>query len=128
MHAGFNPDPHVVHGTAEGEVRASSIRRKCKGFVSKKPDYLLRSETAFFRLYVLARSEQDVSLVVRDPNGKVICNDDRKGTRNPRVQANIPIGTTELWVGVKAKGAKAPYSLGFSEVNWKPNSLPLPPP
>lgn len=126
LHAGFNPDPHVVHGTAKGEVSASSIHEKCEGWISEKPDYLLDSETAFFRLYILARAEDDIALVVRDPDGKVLCNRDRKGTNSPRVHADLPLGTTELWVSVKRKGAQAPYNLGFSEVSWKPSTLPAP--
>lgn len=126
LHAGFNPDPHVVHGTAKGEVLASSIHKRCEGWISEEPDFLLDSETAFFRLYILARSEDEIVLVARDPDGKVVCSRDRKGTNSPGVHADFPLGTTELWVSVKRKGAQAPYTLGFSEVNWKPSTLPAP--
>ncbi len=126
LHAGFSPDPHVVHGTTKGEVLASALHKKCKAWISEQPDYLLESETAFFRLYILARSQDDIALVARDPDGKVVCSRDRKGTNSPSVQADLPLGTTELWVGVTRKGATAKYSLGFSEINWKPSALPSP--
>ena len=38
----------------------------------------------------------------------------------------FPIGSTQLWVGVKAEGGEAEYRLGFSEVKWKSSVLPLP--
>jgi hypothetical protein len=128
LHAGFNPDPRVVDGTAIGEVPASSIHRKCKGWVTEKPDYVLAADTAFLRLHVLGRSREDVSLVVRKPDGSVLCNDNRNGTRDPMVRSQFPIGSSQVWVGVREKGVTALYSLGFSEVNWRSSVVPLPGP
>lgn len=126
LHAGFSPDPRVVAGEALGEVPAKSVHRKCRGWISEAPDYLLDADTAFFQLYVLARSRSDVLLVVRKPDGSVLCNDNRQGTKDPMIRADFPIGTTQIWVGVKDEGGGAPYRLGFSEVKWRPSSIPLP--
>lgn len=126
LHAGFNPDPRVVDGRAVGEIPASSIHRKCKGWVAKKPDYLLTADTAFLRLHVLGRSREDVSLVVRKPDGSVVCNDNRNGVRDPMVRSEFPIGSSQVWVGVREKGATASYNLGFSEVKWRSSAVPLP--
>jgi len=126
LHAGFSPDPRVVSGTAVGEVLASSIQRKCKGWISAIPDYLLATDTAFFNLHVLGRSRADILLVLRKPGGSVLCNDNRTGTKDPMLRSNFPIGTTQIWIGVHEKGATADYRLGFSEVKWKSSSIPLP--
>ncbi len=126
LHAGFSPDPRVVSGTALGEVRARSIHRRCRGWISAVPDYLLDADTAFLQLHVLGRSRDDVTLVVRKPDGAVVCNDDRKGTTDPMIRSDFPIGTTQIWVGVKSEGAIASYRLGFSEVKWLSASIPLP--
>jgi hypothetical protein len=128
LHAGFSPDPRVVAGEALGEVRAKSIHRKCRGWIAKTPDYLLDADTAFFQLYVLARSRGDVTLVVRKPDGSVLCNDNRQGTKDPMLRSDFPIGTTQVWVGVKEQGKSLAYRLGFSEVKWKSSSIPLPDP
>jgi hypothetical protein len=126
LHAGFSPDPRVVGGTAAGEVPAKSIHRKCKGWISEIPDYLLDADTAFFELHVLGRSRSDVLLVVRKPNGEVLCNDNRQGTKDPMIRSDFSIGTAQVWVGVKEPGASAHYRLGFSEVKWRSSSIPLP--
>ena len=126
LHAGFSPDPRVVAGTAAGEVPARSVHRKCRGWISQTPDYLLDADTAFFQLYVLARSRSDVLLVVRKPDGSVLCNDNRPGTKDPMIRSDFPIGTSQVWVGVKTEGGTASYRLGFSEVKWKSSSIPLP--
>lgn len=126
LHAGFSPDPRVVGGTAVGEVTAQLIHRKCKGWISETPDYLLDADTAFFRLHVLGRSRSDVLLVVRKPDGTVLCNDNRRGTKDPMIRSDFPIGTTQIWIGVREEGVTANYRLGFSEVKWKSSSIPLP--
>jgi len=126
LHAGFSPDPRVVGGTAVGEVPAKSIHRKCRGWISETPDYSLDADTAFFQLHVLVRSRSDVLLVVRQPDGAVLCNDNRPGTTDPMIRSDFPIGTTQVWIGVKEQGATADYRLGFSEMKWRSSSIPLP--
>jgi hypothetical protein len=126
LHAGFSPDPRVVSGTAVGEIPARSIHRKCKGWISETPDYLLDADTAFFNLHILGRSRSDTLLVVRKPGGSVLCNDNRSGTKDPMLRSHFPIGTTQVWIGVQDKGATADYRLGFSEVKWRSSSIPLP--
>jgi len=128
LHAGFSPDPRVVAGEALGEVKAKSVHRKCRGWIATTPDYLLDADTAFFQLYVLGRSASDVTLVVRRPDGSVLCNDNRSGTKDPMVRGNFPSGTTQVWVGVQEEGETASYRLGFSEVKWKSSSIALPEP
>jgi hypothetical protein len=126
LHAGFSPDPRVVSGTAVGEIPARSIHRKCKGWISETPDYLLAADTAFFNLRILVRSSSDTLLVVRKPSGAVVCNDNRSGTKDPMLRSHFPIGTTQVWIGVQDEGATADYRLGFSEVKWHSSSIPLP--
>lgn len=126
LHAGFSPDPRVVGGTAVGEIEAKTLHRKCKGWISKTPDYLLAANTAFFRLHVLGRSTSDVLLVLRKPSGAVLCNDNSNGTKDPMIRSDFPMGTTQVWVGVQEEDADADYRLGFSEVSWKSSAVPLP--
>lgn len=126
LHAGFTPDPRVVGGISVGQVPASSIHRKCRGWISEVPDYLLDCETAFLQLHVLARSARDVLLVARTPDGTVLCNDNRSGTRDPMLRAPFPLGVTQIWVGVQEEGGTATYRLGFSELKGKTESIPLP--
>jgi hypothetical protein len=94
--------------------------------VSETPDYLVDASTAFLRLYILGRSRSDVLLVVRRPDGSVLCNDNRRGTTDPMIRASIPLGTTQVWVGVQERGARAAYRLGFSEVTWKSSAISVP--
>lgn len=126
LHAGFSPDPLTVTGTTVGTVSAKNIHRRCSGWVGEEPDFLLRARTAFLKLHVLARSEEDLVLVVRKPDGRVVCNDNRNGQSDPMVHSNVPIGTAQVFVGTRHKGTEASFRLGFSELKWKPSELELP--
>jgi len=125
LHAGFSPDPRVVAGTAIGEIPARSIHRKCSGWISEAPDYLLDADTAFFQLYVLGRSHSNVRLVLRKPDGSVLCTNG-SGRKSPVIRSDFPIGTTQVWIGVAEEGTTADYRLGFSEVKSHPSSIRLP--
>ena len=100
LHAGFSPDPRVVAGTAVGEVPANSIHRKCKGWISETPDYLLATDTAFFNLHVLGSLALRHRAGVRKPGGDVLCNNNRRGTNDPMLRSDFPIGTTQVWIAV----------------------------
>ncbi len=126
LYAGFNPDPRIVSGSARGEIPARSIHKRCSGWVSSRPNHLVVADTAFLKLYVFARSSERVSIVVEKPNGRVVCEDGKKGRGDPMLYSNIPIGTSKVWVGVAAEGAAAQYNLGFSEVTWQSTAIPTP--
>ena len=126
LHAGFSPDPLTVVGKATGEVPAKGIHRRCHGWVGAQPDYLVRATTAFLKLHVMARSEQDILLVVRKPDGRVLCNDNRYGKTDPMIHSDFPIGTAQVFIGTRSEGREASYRLGFSELKWKPSELELP--
>ncbi|MGB5695759.1 MAG: hypothetical protein WBM46_08915 [Polyangiales bacterium] len=126
LHAGFSPDPQLVAGIATGEVQAATIHRRCRGWVAEMPDYLLEADTAFLQIYLLGRSRSSISLVLRKPDGSVSCS--RNKTMEPMIRSDLPIGASQIWVGVEEEGTTASYQLGFSEVKWKPSSIPLPEP
>lgn len=126
LHAGFTPDPRAVSGTAVGERKATELSKRCTGWIGAKPDYLMKTKTAFYKLHVFARSHEDIALAVRKPDGRVLCNDDRAGGTDPMLYHSFPIGTSQVFVATKGKGVKAGFRLGFSEVKWKPSELALP--
>lgn len=119
LYAGFNPDPAVVEGEARGRLPAGSIHRRCRGWVSEAPEYLLATSTAFLQLQLRARSSEPISLIVRKPDGSVVCKGLRKRARDPFVRTPMPIGTSQIWIGVAREGATASYELAFSEVGTR---------
>ena len=75
-----------VLNPVEGEV--------CGGFVDARPTLAVEADGPF---EIVARGDEDLTLIVRDPSGAWTCGDDADGT-NPRVSLSGQ-GTFSVWVG-----------------------------
>lgn len=125
--SGFAPDPHVAQGVSGGAIRATNVGSSCRGWISATPDHILMAQTNFSTLKILARSNQDTTLVVSNDSGQVWCDDDGGEGTNPKVQASFPPGRYRIWVGSYRQGVTASYRLGFSELAGV-NTFSLPAP
>ncbi|MEZ4286599.1 MAG: hypothetical protein R3A47_00250 [Polyangiales bacterium] len=126
LHAGFRPDPVSFDGQAVAKIPASDFHKRCKGFVSETPNLVIETKTAFQKLHVFARSAVDSVLVVRKPNGEILCADDSDKDHNPMVYSSFGAGKAEVFVGNKKQGETLAFTVGVSEVHWKPSSVALP--
>ena len=123
----FQPDPHVVSGTAGGATNVAEMQPSCKGWVSESPDHVFVAEEAFAELRVMAHSEGDVSLVIQRPDGSYLCNDDFvESSTDPVVVGNFPAGRYKIWVGSFEKETNSDYLLGFSELPHEPAEMQKP--
>ncbi|WP_339737982.1 hypothetical protein [uncultured Maricaulis sp.] len=116
---GFSPDPHVVDVIAGGSFAAQSAADSmCRGYVSAAPDYELTFTPGSLDLYISVLSEADTTLVINDPSGDWICNDDNNGL-NPGIHFDQPAaGTYDIWVGTYREGESAPAQLEISELGF----------
>ncbi len=123
LHPGFMPDPVTTQGEAGGTIHASTLHRDCTGWIEEVPNHVLVTTGAMAELRVLAHSEEDITIVMRTPDGSYICNDDAPGVRgtDPMVRTELPSGEHEIWVGAHREGEHPGYRLGFSEL---PNVMP----
>jgi hypothetical protein len=127
LRPGFVPDPHNVRGVSGGSMPASNLGGQCRGFISQRPDHTFRAQGNFNILRVMARSNADTTLVVRDAQGRVFCDDDSGGNRNPMVVLQpMSAGNYDVWIGSYQRGTNARYTLGFSELDRRPHNLPAP--
>lgn len=114
--------PVAVMGRTNGEFDAASIRGEgtCRGWVEAAPSHLmmLRAPQTFLSLFVL--SAADSTLIVRRPDGSLVCNDDRYGL-NPGIQGSFPAGLYQIWVGTYREGENRPYRI---TVTADPNQHP----
>jgi hypothetical protein len=112
----FLPDPHVVSGTSGGTVDAHSLDPSCNGFIGTAPDHALVLQGPFDAIRVVAWSNEDVTLVVRDESGRYTCADDSEGTNPAITLMAAASGRYDLWVGSYHEGANTAYRLGVSEL------------
>jgi len=113
---GFTPDPAIRTGTAGGSFDATARGPGCVGFTSIVSDHTLHLTGDFTNLRVLARSDNDISLVIAMSDGTYRCNDDAEGL-NPIVQGAFPRGIHRIYVGSYDRNITPEYTLGVTELS-----------
>jgi hypothetical protein len=111
---GFSPDPYTVPVTAGGEQYMGDIAYRCRGYSTTEPTYRLEwnGDTQSLRFYFVAEEEEDSTLVISDPNGNWLCDDDSYGDQQPLVEIRSPVsGTYAIWAGVYDEGVTVDGSL-----------------
>jgi hypothetical protein len=108
--------PVAVNGRTNGEFDISaSVRGEgtCRGWMQAAPSHLmfLRAPQPVFTVSVL--SAADTTLVIRRPDGTIVCNDDTNGL-NPQVRGSFPAGIYQIWVGTYQHNENRPYRITAS--------------
>jgi hypothetical protein len=101
LSANFTPDPYRTEVQAGGPINAAMFGGNCTGYIASEPEFYLTYDAAGLqRLNISVDTTVDTTLVVQDPRGQRLCDDDSAGNLNPRVGINNPIsGTYLIWVG-----------------------------
>ena len=116
LSAAFTPDPHSVALVAGGPISAfGALGGNCFGSIADAPDYRLNYSASGFPLIFSVLSNSDTTLVINDPSGNWICDDDSGGNLNPLVEIASPAsGQYDIWVGTFGDTADA--TLNISEL------------
>jgi hypothetical protein len=117
--AGFLPDPHVVDVVAGGPIDAAAagLAEGCNGFIAEAPDFRLDYATApNIPLHIFVTAEVDTTLVINQPDGTWVCNDDTNGL-NPVVSFATPLaGVYDIYIGTYGGPTNPAGVLSISEV------------
>ncbi|WP_417497380.1 hypothetical protein [Maricaulis sp.] len=116
---GFSPDPYVVEVMAGGPIAAESAAGSmCRGYATAAPDFELTFTPGALDLFISVMSDADTTLIINDPDGNWVCNDDNNGL-NPGIHFEGPqSGTYDIWVGTYREGMDAPARLEISELGF----------
>ncbi len=116
LRSGFTPDPVRKSGVSGGQLNSERLGGDCRGWIAGRPDHILRlrGNFNFFRIFV--NSDSDTTLVVRQPNGRFICNDDSNGLNPAISRGRWRRGLYRVWVGSYQEGDNSRYSIGFTEL------------
>ncbi|MCC6735773.1 MAG: peptidase S1 [Bauldia sp.] len=116
--AGFVPDPHTVDIVAGGPIdaAAANLGEGCLGFIAEAPDFRLDyTMAANVPLHIFVTATEDTTLVINQPDGTWVCNDDTNGL-NPLVSFPAPMtGIYDIYIGTYG-AATTPGVLSISEV------------
>jgi secreted trypsin-like serine protease len=99
---GFTPDPMEFPLQAGGYLLASDVVDGCAGFVAEAPDVRITYEAGDeYPLRVFVDGQADTTLLINQPDGEWLCNDDRvEGDLNPELYFPSPLaGQYDIWVG-----------------------------
>lgn len=102
LNSGFTPDPYRVNVVAGGSLNAPS---GCAGSISDAPDFELTYNAGSLPLAFRTIAGSDTTLIINDPAGNWVCDDDSGGNRNAQVVFRGPrSGVYDVWVGTFGGG------------------------
>lgn len=115
---GFTPDPYVMEITSGGEVDVNGdVGHSCYGYAAEAPDFTLYwdgSGELGFLFY--ANNGSDTTLIINDPSGDWVCNDDYDGLNPGVVFNNSDSGTYDIWIGSYSYGEYVTGDLLITEL------------
>jgi hypothetical protein len=120
LDAGFTPDPYDKAISAGGDDEVDLSAPSCSGYIhAEAPDLDLNYDAGSLELFIYARAKTDVTLVVNQPDGTWICNDDEMGT-DPMIRLQSPrSGNYNIWIGTyeASESPLPPATLYISELD-----------
>jgi len=117
LRSNFEPDPTEVAVEAGGDGEATGIGPDCSGWIDfSKPDVDLNYTAGEFPLYISVVAGVDTTLIINDPAGNWLCNDDMEGV-NPGIVIQRPAsGNYNFWIGTFDQGRPQRATLRVSEI------------
>ena len=115
LQSGFEPDPYNIELTSGGGIDAEVVG--CAGMIATAPDFRLNyAASDVLPLIISTMSSDDTTLVINQPDGSWICDDDSGENFNASVTMEAPMtGQYDIWVG-SFFGDKQPATLSISEL------------
>lgn len=97
---GFETDPIAIQVQAGGLKSARDLARGCRGYISELPNITLNYQTNTQNLNIYAIADSgDLTLVVRLPSGRYLCNDDYFELNPALLMRDPGRGVYQIWVG-----------------------------
>jgi hypothetical protein len=115
--AGFTLDPFFVSLQGGGRVDAAILDKSCTGFVPTVPSVAFEHQGDADLLRMFFYSDGDPVLVVQEPDGSFLCNDNTNlQVLDPTVHIAAPTkGRYTVWVGSRRSNDLIPGVLVFTE-------------
>jgi hypothetical protein len=128
LESGFRPDPYTVGVVSGGavDVAGLDLGSDCNGYATTAPDFEVELEdgSSMIRIFFVAdESGEDATLIVSDPDGDWVCNDDYGGA-DPLVEfAPAEEGIYDIWVGSYSEEDLVAGTLYVTELEYEPSDV-----
>jgi hypothetical protein len=125
LSTGFEPDPYITTLVSGGatDVSQLDLGDDCAGFAATSPDFRLNLDTSMPQLRIFFISEGDATLIVNDPSGAWLCNDDSVGTTPMLELTDAEAGVYDIWVGSFSDTDFLPGYLMVTELDSTPGAI-----
>ncbi len=125
--SGFSPDPQTVELISGGDVDVVELGlgTDCGGYATSAPDLRLSlaDGLAQLRIFFVADGGEDATLIVNDPYGNWLCNDDFSDW-DPMVELqNAESGQYDIWVGSYSADEYITGMLYITEIDYDPSDF-----
>jgi len=117
LRADFAPDPHETRVEAGGDRQVQGLGADCAGWIDfARPDVDLNYQAGSLPLYISVVAQADTTLIINDPSGRWLCNDDMNGL-NPGIVIQRPAsGNYNIWIGTVERSRPQRATLRISEM------------
>lgn len=100
--------PVSANVRAGGAIAAERLSADCWGYLNESPTVALELRSGG-PLYISGATDEDTTLVVRGPDGAVVCDDDGAGYPHPGISYDAAApGRYEIWLATYAAGIGYP--------------------
>ena len=119
LRAGFSPDPYLTQVVAGGNSQNPISGTGCVGYLNMvQPDIDLNYTAGSYPLTIAADSGTDTALLINQPDGTWVCDDDSGDGSNPMIRFTSPqSGNYNIWVTTYNANAQAPATVRITEQN-----------
>lgn len=101
----------MVLGTVDGShVLGRNVVSACRGYYAATPTAQLRLSTPRF-VSLTTQGSEDLTMLVRSPDGRIFCDDDGGYSQNPLVAQMLPPGLYAVWAGPFARNHSPQFTL-----------------
>lgn len=100
-------------GTAAGFVEGTHVNSSCRGYYNSAPTATMRITQPRF-LSLTTEGSADITMLLRDPGGHILCDDDSGYAANPRIETMASPGVYQMWVGIYSQGQSSPYTFSVA--------------
>jgi hypothetical protein len=128
LYPGFDPDPYTVDIVSGGAVDVATlgIGSDCSGYATTAPDFrvVLDGDSEMVRIFFVPDDPgHDATLIVSDPDGDWLCNDDYSGWDPMVVVEPAEAGTYDIWVGSYSTDELILGTLYITELDYEPGDV-----
>jgi len=108
-------------GMGGGKIKASRFGDQCVGWIPRYPNHTItvqRSSVNMTLTAVRGNNPADLSMLIKGPNDRILCDDNSADGVNPKISAEFPPGEYQVFIANSEKEYHLNNGLALLRVVW----------